>query len=111
MMLGAIVNHVASLAEGGEIARMIVGRIRAKMGAGQDDAGAEQPLVPQLRAVAGFAAAVPAVAPGVRRRIRPPSIAQMQDFQAMGGGAALTPALSALEANDGGELAPVAVLA
>ena len=98
-VLVAVMDHMTSLAERREIARMIVGGVVVEMGAGQHHAGAEQPVVPTLRRWQLSEQSALAVAPSADRRVPPSAIAKMQDLFAMGAAAPLAPALSSFEAD------------
>ncbi len=105
-MLGRVVDHVAALAERGEIARRIVGRVVIEVRAGDihprepddrgdvcpDDTDAPSPPVAPLSAIG----------------IPPATIAKMEDARTVRPSAMLAAAFSAAEPDQPGQLGPVA---
>ena len=109
LVLGAIVKHVAALAEGSEVARAVVGRIVVEMRGGQDHsrrpyAGLKESGWLRRRAPQSSAEAV---TPGLLGLVPPATISQVADELPVRPPAALTPPLRTLEADDGGELRPI----
>ncbi|MFD1104951.1 hypothetical protein [Sphingobium olei] len=104
-MLGRIVDHVTPLAECGQVARRIIGRIMVEVGAGdidprntdarrEVDCSDPDPLSPPV-------SPLPAI------HVPPPSIAQVEYALTMRAAAMLAPPLGAAEANGPRQLGPV----
>lgn len=112
-------DHVATLAERGEVARPVVARIVVEMRAGEHDARDEQPrrrLEPgehELFALdrVGMPERAdtppPAIAPDAAIVIPPPAVAEVPDRAPMRTGAMLAAAPGAAEPDEARQLAPV----
>ena len=108
---GAVVIEMAALAEGGEIAVVVVGRVLIKMGAGDAHQGGRDRQLQLIRPGIGqrsLADQPPApVPPPLDLIVEPASVAEMIDGLVMGPAAMLASALGPAEADRGGEFAPV----
>jgi hypothetical protein len=104
-MFGRVVFHVAALAERGEVARRIVGRIVVQVRAGNVD-----PREPDNRHNVGTSnanAASPSVAPLPPISIPPPAIAKMKDACSMRAPAMLATAFGPTKPDQLRQLGPV----
>lgn len=106
-MFGAIMVHVAALAEGCEVLRGVIRRVVIAVPGGQNHAcgaHASQDVIDPDRQTDE----VPSpIAPGDNLRVPPATIAEMEYGLPMWAGADLTAALRPLEADHGRELRPV----
>jgi hypothetical protein len=104
-MLWPVVQHVAALAQGGEVGARIAGRIMIEMGAGQHDAGGAR----ETRDVAVRLAypPPPTIAPVQPRAIPPAPIAEMHDTRAVRPSAMLTFAPCPAKADRVAQFTPV----
>lgn len=90
-VLGPIVQHVAALAEGGEVGLAVVGRVVIAMGGCQYHLGRADHAEVLDRGKPGHGSAL-AIAPTADVRIPPAAIAEMIDHLPMGSATSLTPA-------------------
>ena len=80
-MLGRVVEHVAALAQGGEVAWDVVPRIVIEMRAGEDDIGRADAA--KREAIADRDPPAPLRAPASRFGVPPAPVAEMRDEAAM----------------------------
>lgn len=106
LMLGPIMDHVASLAPCREVGRGVVGRVVVPVGGGQENSRHARAAEHVHRA---GEADLPAssVTPDTALRVPPSSVAEVIYEVTMRPTAGLAPALGALEADHLGELRPV----
>lgn len=108
-MLGPVVEHVATLAEGLEIARGVVAGVVVEMASREEHPRRAE--AGQTRGRGGRAErgedTPSAAAPDLALLIPPPTVAEMIDELAMRPPALFTAAVGAGEADHGGELRPV----
>jgi len=101
----AVVQHVAALAKGAQVAPAVVGRVAVQMRGGEHHAGGAEPhRIDQIGPACGPAAPV---APGSHVGVEPAAVGQAAQPGEVRPGAALAAAAGALEAHAGAELAPV----
>jgi len=105
-MLRSIVEHVAALAQSGEIAGGIVAGIVVEMRAGEHDISGAH-AGERHRAASHRDAAAVAVAPAGRGAVPPATVAEMRDMAAMRPAAALAARAGAYEADGTRHLRPV----
>ena len=118
-MFGGVMDHMATLAERGEVARPVVAGIMVQVRAGKDHArdaqmggrvdARESRLRPRQIIRRRQAANPPAlpVAPACRVLVPPDAIAEVQHVAAVRAPAMLTTSLGAAKPDDVGQLAPV----
>ena len=118
-VLLAVVEHVTSLAECGEVARPVVARVMVEMRAGQNHVGDREtrgrgdagevglPLLEHMRWRQLAHPPAMTVTPGATLGVPPGAVAQVRDVLAVGAAAVLAAALSPGEADDIREFAPV----
>jgi len=104
-MLGRVVEHVAALAEGGEVVGGVVAGVVVEVRAGEDDVGGAHRSQREAAPDPGDPTAVRS--PDLRPRIPPAPVAEMRNVAAVRAGAAFALGAGAAEADRRGQLAPV----
>jgi hypothetical protein len=106
LVLRPVVDHVAALAEGGEVGVRVVRGVVIPMGCGQNDPGPAS-VAEDVYLCRDPDPAAPAVAPAARIRVPPAPITEVVDHSPVRPPAALTAASRPPEADHSRELRPV----